>query len=189
MSRHKVKPDKTLKTAQAVADRHLFLEAMRGVKPLKQDTVLPKTLKLKPIPKQRQLEEVAIKHDMLSDAYDPAELETGEELFFVRPGIQQGILRRLRRGAFSVRAELDLHGMIVPEARAAVAGFLRYSQQHNIRCVRIIHGKGYGSWQKQPILKNKLNHWLQQRDEVLAFCSARSVDGGTGAVYVLLKRH
>ncbi|EIJ42136.1 hypothetical protein BegalDRAFT_1237 [Beggiatoa alba B18LD] len=141
----------------------------------------------RPIPRQRFLETEQVKVDMLSDAYDPAELETGEELLFLRAGIQQSLFRRLRRGQLSVETELDLHGMTVPIAREAIAEFLRYCQSRNIRCVRIIHGKGYGSWQKQPILKVKVNHWLRQRDEVLAFCSARPVDGGTGAVYVLLK--
>jgi DNA-nicking Smr family endonuclease len=125
---------------------------------------------------------------MLSENYDPAEVETGEELLFIRPGIQHGVLTKLRRGQFSIKAELDLHGMVVRVAQVEIAAFLRNCQNRNIRCARIIHGKGYGSWQKQPILKNKLNKWLQQRDEVLAFCSARPVDGGTGAVYVLLKR-
>ncbi|MEZ5671388.1 MAG: Smr/MutS family protein [Thiotrichaceae bacterium] len=90
-------------------------------------------------------------------------------------------------GQFSISAELDLHGLIVSQAREAVVDFLHYCRDRSLRCVRIVHGKGYGSWQKQPILKGKLNHWLRQRDEVLAFCPARGVDGGTGAVYVLLK--
>jgi DNA-nicking Smr family endonuclease len=167
----------------------LFREAMQGVKPLKCDNKVPlaKPRPL-PFPKQRLLEEALVRTDMLSEDYDPAEMETGEELLFVRPGIQHSVFMKLRRGYFSVTAELDLHGMIVRIARTEVAAFLRECQNRNVRCARIIHGKGYGSWQKQPVLKEQLNKWLQQRDEVLAFCSARQVDGGTGAVYVLIKR-
>jgi DNA-nicking Smr family endonuclease len=170
------------------SDNALFRKAMQGVKPLICDKVPPIKPRPPPIPRRRDLDEALVCSDMLSDYYDPAEMETGEELLFVRPGIQHGILTKLRRGQFSIGAELDLHGMIVPVARMEVASFLCECQDYHIRCVRIVHGKGYGSRQKQPVLKNKLNKWLQQRDEVLAFCSARQIDGGTGAVYVLLKR-
>jgi DNA-nicking Smr family endonuclease len=169
-------------------DAVLFHEAMHDVKPLICDKVPIAHSHVMPFPKQRHLEEDAVRHDMLSDSFDPAELETGEELLFVRPGIQRSVLGRLRRGQFSIMGELDLHGMIVSVARSAVADFLRSCQMNNIRCVRIVHGKGCGSHQKRPVLKTKLNKWLRQRDEVLAFCSARPVDGGTGAVYVLVKR-
>jgi DNA-nicking Smr family endonuclease len=124
---------------------------------------------------------------MLSDALDPAELETGEELLYCRPGMQHNVMRKLRRGQYSVEAELDLHGMRVAEARQVLSDFLRHSLDSGIKTIRIIHGKGNGSLNKQPVLKGKVNHWLRQRVEVLAFCSARPVDGGTGAIYVLLK--
>jgi len=170
------------------SDSELFRQAMNGVKPLRCDKLpLSKPLPA-PIPRQRYLDDVLVCKDMLSEYYDPALVETGEELLFLRPGIQHSVLNKLRRGHYSINAELDLHGMIVRVARAEVAKFLRDCKSNNNRCVRIVHGKGYGSWQKQPVLKNKLNKWLQQRDEVLAFCSARPVDGGTGAVYVLIKR-
>jgi DNA-nicking Smr family endonuclease len=87
-----------------------------------------------------------------------------------------------------VESELDLHGLIVTEARLEMIRFLRDCQLMGGGCVRIIHGKGHGSLQKQPILKNKVNKWLRQYDAVLAFCSARNSDGGTGAVYVLVQR-
>jgi DNA-nicking Smr family endonuclease len=178
--------DKATET-KAVAHA-LFQEAMQGVTPLQCDKVAFPKPRLTPFPKQRYLDEALVYEDMLSENYDPTELETGEELVFVRPGIQHSVLQKLRRGHFSVTAELDLHGMVVSVARVEVADFLRYCHHNNIRCARIVHGKGYGSWQKQPVLKNKLNHWLQQRDEVLAFCSARPADGGTGAIYVLIRR-
>jgi DNA-nicking Smr family endonuclease len=115
-------------------------------------------------------------------------METGEEIYYCREGLQQTVLRKLKRGQFRVSAFLDLHGMTVTIARQALAHFLQIARRDNITCVRIIHGKGNRSRHKGPILKHKVNHWLRQRDEVLAFCSARPVDGGTGAVYVLLRR-
>lgn len=141
-----------------------------------------------PRPRQLELDEQAVLHDMFSDDLDPTELETGEELYFCRPGLQHSLLRKLKRGQFSVFAELDLHGLTSDQAREALAAFLRECRAKYIQCVRIIHGKGNGSPHRRPVLKGKVNHWLQQREEVLAFCSARPVDGGTGAVYVLLKR-
>jgi len=165
----------------------LFRRAMRDVKPLVCDKVRLETPRPSPIPRQKFLEEALIKQEMLSE-YDGSELETGEELLFIRPGTRHGEVRKLRRGNFSILAELDLHGMRVPTAYTAVKEFLHDCYHYNIRCVRIVHGKGYGSWQKQPILKVKLSRWLRQHNAVLAFCSARPVDGGTGAVYVLLRK-
>lgn len=169
-------------------DNALFRQAMQGVKQLECDKVPLTKSPPSPFPKQRYLDEALVRKEMLSENYDLAEVETGEELLFTRSGVQHSVLAKLRRGQFSIEAELDLHGMIVRVAQVEVANFLRECRNRNIRCARIVHGKGYGSWQKQPVLKNKLNKWLRQRDEVLAFCSARPVDGGTGAVYVLIKR-
>lgn len=187
----KVKRTKKAQPAPTVseADRQLFREAMHDVMPLTKDA--PVTIsapKPKPIPRQRQLDEQQIQHDMLSEHYDPSTWETGEELLFVRPGVQHSVFQKLRRGQYSVHAELDLHGLTVPQARVAISEFLHECRVRGLRCVRIIHGKGYGSRHRKPILKVKLNKWLQQRDEIMAFCSARQMDGGTGAVYVLLKR-
>lgn len=125
---------------------------------------------------------------LLDDPGDPAELETGEELSYRCEGVQRNVLRRLKRGNYRVGAKLDLHGLVVTEAREAVREFLGKNRARGCYCVRIIHGKGLRSRQKGPVLKTHLNHWLRQRQDVLAFCSARRVDGGTGAVYVLLRR-
>ncbi|MDM8567876.1 Smr/MutS family protein [Candidatus Halobeggiatoa sp. HSG11] len=167
------------------SDSEIFREAMEGVKQLKNNKIIPEKPQPSPIPKQRYLDEILVREEMLSDNH--SYLETGDELSFIRAGVQHKVLKKLQRGHFSIEAELDLHGMIARIAHLEVAKFLRQCQNYDIRCARIIHGKGYGSWQKQPILKSKLNKWLQQRDEVLAFCSARPMDGGTGAVYVLIR--
>ena len=169
-------------------ESELFRHATRRVTPLKHDKAVHPRKRPSPVPRQTHLEQQRVIRDMLSDNFEPVDIETGEELLFSRKGLQHGLIRKLRRGQFTVQAELDLHGLTVDEARLALAEFLVDIRAAGVRCVRIIHGKGYGSRHKLPVLKNKLNGWLQQRDEVLAFCSARQVDGGTGAVYVLLKR-
>lgn len=170
-------------------EQALFRAAVADVVPLKHEKVLLQPGK-RPPPKpiQRIRDEEQVIDDMLSDSLDPSDLETGEELMYCRPGLQHSVLRKLRRGQYSVGAELDLHGMRVAEARQALGTFLHHALADNIKVVRIIHGKGNGSLNKQPVLKGKVNHWLQQRIEVLAFCSTRPVDGGTGAIYVLLRR-
>lgn len=162
----------------------LFHNAIKGARRLKQDKRPPCQRTLSTRPRQRLMDEQQVLQDMFSDEWHPGEMETGEELLFVRNGIQHTVMRKLRRGQYSIGAELDLHGMTVREARQALSEFLRTTRH---RCVRIIHGKGHGSYQKQPVLKGKVNNWLTQRNEVLAFCSALPVDGGTGALYVLLK--
>lgn len=165
----------------------LFRDAVGPVRALEHDRHLPETAGPPPVPSQRRRDEKQVLRDLLSDGLDPADLETGEELVYLRPGLPYSLLRRLRRGQFSVGPQLDLHGLTVDEARAALGAFLHEVQRGGRRCVRIVHGKGLRSRQGQPVLKVKVNHWLRQREEVLAFCSARPVDGGTGAVYVLLK--
>jgi len=169
-------------------DKALFREKFSDARKLKQNKVHHATKPLKPIPAQRIADNKQVLDDMFSDESHAEEIETGEELLFVREGVQHKLVKQLRRGQLSVTAELDLHGYTVKEARVGLTEFLKDCRRHGDRCVRIVHGKGHGSQQKLPVLKNKVNQWLQQRDEILAFCSARPIDGGTGAIYVLLKR-
>ncbi len=169
-------------------DSKLFRDSVGKVKPVHHDRVLPPRRTVSARPRFRDRDEAEVLQDLLSDQFEPFELETGEELIYIRPGLQQRTLKKLRRGLFVVDAELDLHGMTVPVARQAVTGFLQECKRRRIQCARIIHGKGRGSRHREPVLKQKIGYWLQQRDEVLAYSSARSYDGGTGAVYVLLKR-
>jgi DNA-nicking Smr family endonuclease len=144
--------------------------------------------KPKPVARQRLRDEAQVMHDALHDPFDwDAAVATGNELLFVRPGVPNSAVRKLKRGGWVLRAELDLHGMNGDESRIALAGFLHDCARRELRCVRIIHGKGLGSRNREPVLKHKVRHWLMQRDDVLAFCQARPVDGGAGAVVVLLK--
>lgn len=169
-------------------DRELFHHMIGEVTPVRCDRIEPASFHPKPIPCFSLADEQQVLADMVSDYFEPADLETGEELYYRRDGVQQAVLRKLRRGQFQVGGILDLHGMTVAVARETLATFLHRARRDSLSCVRIIHGKGNRSRHRGPILKQKLNHWLRQRDEVLAFCSARLMDGGTGALYVLLRR-
>jgi DNA-nicking Smr family endonuclease len=133
-------------------------------------------------------DEQEILGDTLSDS--PAwqqGLENGEELLFRRDGLSQQHIRKLRRGHWKVQDHLDLHGLIATEARALTAAFLAHAIRNGLRCVRIVHGKGLSSPNREPVLKKKLSGWLAQRDEVLAYCQAPQPEGGGGAVLVLLR--
>jgi DNA-nicking Smr family endonuclease len=141
-----------------------------------------------PIPAQRLRDDAAALRESLSD-HIPHELalETGEALRFLRSGLPAETVRKLRRGHWRIDGQLDLHGHSVDEARAALSVFLEECRRHAYRCVRIVHGKGLRSKNREPVLKAKVAGWLAQRDEVLAYCEARPADGGGGAVVVLLK--
>jgi DNA-nicking Smr family endonuclease len=169
----------------------VFKEAMAGVRPLKtaaQRIAAPVSTRPKPIPKQFLRDERQALADSLSDGYIPShEVESGEELLYLREGHSPEILSKLRRGHWVVQASIDLHGMVSDEARLYVAGFLTECKKRGIRCVRIVHGKGLGSRNREPVLKYKLRNWLMQKDEVIAYAQARANDGGSGAVIVLLK--
>jgi DNA-nicking Smr family endonuclease len=169
-------------------DLDLFKEAVKGARPIKVNRVLAPIKKPKPIPKQFLLDERQALADSLSDHYIPAhELESGEELLYLRDGQSPLVLSKLRRGHWVVQASIDLHGLVSDEARAYVSAFISDCKKRGIRCVRIVHGKGLGSRNREPILKHKLRGWLMQKDEVIAYAQAKANDGGSGAVLVLLK--
>ena len=174
--------------AEAQRLENLFKAAVKDARPLNTDRIHHQPPKPKPIPQQFIRDERQALVDSLSDGFFPAdELESGEELLYLREGQSPAVLTKLRRGHWVVQANLDLHGMISDEARAMVASFLSECKKRGIRCVRIVHGKGLGSRNKEPILKHKVRHWLMQKDEVIAYAQARANDGGSGAVIVLLK--
>ena len=172
----------------SLEERELFRRTVGPVKRLYHDRVEPQdTPRPLPHPRLSEDDEQQVLADMISDYFEPAELDTGEELYYRAEGLQQSVMRKLRRGQYRVSAELDLHGHNVTAARYGLNIFLHQARRQHMTCVRIIHGKGNRSRHKGPVIKTKINLWLRQRDEVLAFCSARPVDGGTGAVYVLLR--
>lgn len=125
--------------------------------------------------------------DSLTPPDDAAMLEAGDALEFARPGTSRDVLRKLRRGQLAVQAEIDLHGLGREAAHDALREFVAASAGRGLRCVRVIHGKGRRSGAHGPVLKRVVDHWLRRMASVTAFVSARPVDGGTGAAYVLLE--
>jgi DNA-nicking Smr family endonuclease len=169
-------------------DRKLFRESVDGVVPLKQVEMVLESKKPKATPRQRYLDEQRVLDELLDEPAHLSSIETGEELIFSRPGFQNKGLKKLRKGQYTVEAKLDLHGLIVVEAKKALISFIRHCHNKGFRCVKIIHGKGLGSKDGKAVIKSNLSYWLQQREDTLAFCSALPNDGGTGAIYLLLRK-
>jgi DNA-nicking Smr family endonuclease len=168
-------------------EARLFREAVRGVRPLRAPQ--PPTARrprVRPQARFTRADRAAVLRESLDprDA-DPEQL-TGEALVYHRPHIPAAVLRRLRRGEYRVQREIDLHGMTVAEAKPALREFLIRALEQHVRCVRIVHGKGLRSGHRGPVLKAAVGTVLRRTGAVLAYVSARPVDGGTGAVYVLL---
>lgn len=164
-----------------------FRQAVRGTRPLRHTPRVQHRRKPAPRAHFRRLGEAEVLEESLTLSAADLEVEFGEELQFRRLGIQDAVMRRLRRGWYRVETELDLHGLTVPEAKQALRDFLARAIARQARCVRIIHGKGLGSGPRGPVIKQAVNVILRRTDAVMAFCSARQVDGGTGAIYVLLR--
>jgi DNA-nicking Smr family endonuclease len=165
----------------------LFRRTVGKVRRLKNDKIEPAAPRPRPVARFRRLDEETVLTESMSGEIDPADIETGEELLFRREGISQVLFRKLRRGRLSIEGEVDLHGLNSKEAHEALAEFLLEALSHGSRCVRVIHGKGLRSGPGGPVIKKQVGRWLRRRDEVVAFCSSRPVDGGTGALYVLLQ--
>ena len=170
-------------------DKEAFRKAMSDAKPLKAEERVPAT-KAKPKPKARfrRADEEAVLLESLEDDIDTLEHESGGALRFHRQHVGKRTMRKLSRGGYSVKAEIDLHGMTLTEAKPRLRDFIQYSANQDRLCVRVVHGKGLGSGERGPVLKSAVNAWLRRWDNVLAFVSTRQVDGGTGAIYVLLQR-
>ena len=169
-------------------DKELFRAAMRDVKRLEAQSTAQAHPKPQPRARFRRADEQEVLRESLLPVTDEAALATGDELSFRRPHVAESVLLKLRRGEYAVDGEIDLHGLTGAQAKSALREFLAQSTALGMRCVRVIHGKGKRSGPRGPVIKNIVNHWLQRSDSVLAFGSARMVDGGNGATYVLLKR-
>lgn len=166
-------------------DAQLFRDAVRDVKPMA--TSKPVPAKRPPPPRARftKADRAAVLIESLQ-GLDGDLTDTGDEISFRRAGVQDGVMRKLKRGEYRVEEVCDLHGLRVEEAKAHLREFLAAALAHDLRCVRIIHGKGKGSGPRGPVLKAAVNMILRKTGPVLAFTSARRVDGGTGAINVLL---
>ena len=176
--------------AAALRQKMQFANAVGPVTVLPQramaiaDTGAPRAT---PEPRQTVLDEQAALREAMSDDVDiDTLLLTDDGLSYRRPGVSPDVVTRLRRGQWTITAELDLHGLRREEAREALAKFVHDAAKRGARCLRVVHGKGHGSPGKQPVLKNKAQRWLAQCAEVLAFTQAPGPDGGAGALLVLL---
>jgi DNA-nicking Smr family endonuclease len=140
-----------------------------------------------PVAEQQQRDDKAVMREALSDEFDVETLlHTDETLSFRRPGMGPDVVRKLRQGHWSIQRQLDLHGFRREAARDALGVFIREANKAGLRCVRVVHGKGLGSPGKAPVLKGRVQSWLIQKREVLAFVQARPAEGGAGALVVLL---
>ena len=175
--------------AQDQYDQNFFKEAMHGVKPLEEIRAYHEVKKpnAKLLKHDQPTKDISI-HDPLSDELEIEDVDTEELLSFCRTGIQNSVFKKLRTGNYRISDELDLHGYTIKQAKQILVYYLQEAIQFEGCCIRIIHGKGHRSDSNKPILKTHVNHWLREHQRVLAFHSAKPKDGGTGAVYVLLKR-
>lgn len=166
-------------------DTDLFRRAAGKVRRLESDRVSHQHRPPRPVPR-------SVKADGPETPASRADPDIGSPaagaLLYCRPGVQRRVMRRLRRGQIRADDSLDLHGMRVHQAANAMDTFLSECMDQGFRCVRIIHGKGFGSGGGRSVLKENVARWLELREEVVAFSSAPPADGGTGAVYVLLRR-
>ena len=169
-------------------DREIFRRATGDVRRMEDDRAPPVRTRRTPRPRGEARSGGPGGSRELAESEWASNVGPGDVLSFARGGVRRREIERLRRGRFKVEADLDLHGRIVAEAVSALDHFLRDSRHRGRRCVRIVHGKGFGSRNGLPIMKAHVDRWLRARSEVLAFCSATPPDGGTGALYVLLRR-
>ena len=176
---------------RVLVDRDLFARTVGRVHPLPDrglaEVDLPRPA---PEPRQRELDEQAALAATLSDEVTlESLLLTDDGLSFRRPGIGPDVVTRLRRGQWALQGQIDLHGHTRDEARQALADYIHECHRRGMRCLRVVHGKGHGSPGKQPVLKAKVQRWLAQCAEVIAFAQATGPQGGAGALVVLLAGH
>ena len=167
-------------------DHDLFVQSIGSVRPIRQLVVENDRPRPPPEPMQSRRDEARVPGELIDSDIDPALMEVGEELSYLKDGHSPLLLRKLKRGQFSVADEIDLHQMTQAVAREAIAQFLAESRRERRLCVKIIHGKGLRSRNEGPVLKRLVDGLLRRRSEVLAFASAKANQGGTGAVIVLL---
>jgi DNA-nicking Smr family endonuclease len=173
---------------RAEAERNLFTRAIGQVQPIAAKPRVQVNIPA-PVPRrlQQDIDDAAALQESMSDEFDVSTLlDVDDQMSFRRPGIGTDVTRKLRKGEWSIQGQIDLHGLRSDEARSAVGQFIRDAKRMGWRCVRVVHGKGLGSPGKEPVLKSKVQRWLVQKNEVLAFVQAKPSDGGAGALVVLL---
>jgi len=173
---------------RAEAERNLFTRAVGQVQPIAAKPRVQVNIPA-PVPRrlQQDIDDAAALQESMSDEFDVSTLlDVDDQMSFRRPGIGTDVTRKLRKGEWSIQGQIDLHGLRSDEARNAVGQFIRDAKRMGWRCVRVVHGKGLGSPGKEPVLKSKVQRWLVQKSEVIAFVQAKPSDGGAGALVVLL---
>ena len=166
-------------------DADLFREALGDVTPLKPVNRIQHKPARKTVRVKRPHESASDIKDVFSDF--PAE-DCPDQLNFSRSGVQPATLKKLRQGKLAIDNSIDLHGLTIDEARQYLLEFLGECEADGSRVILIVHGKGYSSPGAKPVIKPLVNRWLRELSSVLAFASAKPADGGTGAVYVLLRK-
>jgi DNA-nicking Smr family endonuclease len=173
--------------APADEDTDLFRREMLGVSPARPaNRVAHRHPPPPPVPFQRIEDERAVLAELARLAYGSDDIEIEEDHAYLRPGLPRDVLRKLRRVHWVVQDELDLHGLTGDEAALETSQFLAQSLRRGLRCLRIIHGKGLGSRNREPVLKGRIRKLLARKSEVLAYSEPPPAHGGSGAVIVLL---
>lgn len=187
----KAEAERLAREKQAAIEANIFRSTVGEVQALKSKNIdkhHPQPKKPAPIPYKHIEDERAAFQESISDEFDAGSLlDSDENLSYTRPGVGIDVAKKLRQGAWTIQAQLDLHGMRRDQARDNLGEFIRRCVRSGFRCVRVIHGKGLGSINKEPVLKNKVRNWLIQKEEVIAFSQATAADGGSGALIVLLR--
>ncbi|NBX61331.1 MAG: DNA mismatch repair protein MutS [Betaproteobacteria bacterium] len=180
--------EKLAQERRAKAEKNLFQRAVGQVKPLaSQPRVELGSAPAPPKAFQQKRDDDRVLRESLSDDFDVSTLlDTDDELSYRRSGIGTDVTQKLRKGHWSLQGQIDLHGLRSDEAREALGQFIRDAHKRGWRCIRVVHGKGLGSPGKTPVLKAKVQRWLVQKNEVLAFVQAKASEGGAGALVVLL---
>ena len=169
-------------------DKELFRNAISDATPLRHEARVLQPRRVPPRARFSREEQNEVLRESMQADYDEREIHSTDSLRYSRATVGKRTMRKLARGGFAVQAEMDLHGMTVAEAEAALRIFIKDAGLRGFTCVRIVHGKGLGSGERGPVLKRKVASLLRRWQQVLAFVSARQIDGGTGAVYVLLEK-
>jgi DNA-nicking Smr family endonuclease len=169
-------------------DKQLFKDAISDATPLQHEPRATSPRRASPRARFSREEQQKVLRESMEADYDERDIHSADNLRYHRATVGKRTMRKLARGNFAVQDEMDLHGMTVAEAEIALQNFITDACLRGFTCVRIVHGKGLGSGERGPVLKRKVASLLRRWQQVLAFVSARQVDGGTGAVYVLLEK-
>jgi len=179
-------PEDKNKHLDSEEDSALFRQSMQGVKPLSTDMHILNTDKQKPRPVKKQF---ATRQAINSSSFEETlNIQSNDILFFAQQGLQNKTIRLLKRGSIAIDEKIDLHGLTKQESEQLLNEFLSFHIEERSRCILVVHGKGMGSTNNRPVLKNFVFNLLKNDPAVLALSSAQPRDGGTGAVYVLLKK-